>query len=268
MKTYVIALALLLAPFATLKAEDEAAPQLVQEVFQSELVYPQEKGEVQLTIAPTWQEQEEGRARQLPLVVEYGITDAWQVGLELNALTDLRTDDGDRARGLGDLELGTKYSFMNIGGSGFHAAVGVDLTLPLADPDRGLGEGTTELEPYVALGRDLPSLNNAHLFGQVALGLVRQTRGDSDEDPAHELSVNTGLIVPMHDFRLVGELNYATNRWNHDGDESELFLTPGLVWDLPGTWELGVGVPIGLTDGADDYRVITQLTWEFGGDAD
>ena len=34
-------------------------------------------------------------------------------------------------------------------------------------------------------------------------------------------------------------------------------------WDLPGTWELGIGAPIGLNDKSDNYRIITQLIYEF-----
>jgi hypothetical protein len=204
----------------------------------------------------------------LPLRVEYGLTNAWQLEMQIETLHGLRTDGGERASGLGDLEIGTKYSFMNIGGSRFHTAVGADLTLPVGDPDRGLGEGLTRFEPFVAVGRDLPNLNNAHLFGHVALGLVRRTRGESDTEPAHELSANAGIIVPMQNLRFVAELNSSTNRWNHDGKESEVYLTPGVVWHLPGRWEAGIGVPIGLNDGADRYRVVAQLIWEFGGDAD
>lgn len=270
MKTCVIAIALLLLPIAVLKADDDDArsPQLVQEVFQSELVYPQDKGEVQLTIAPELSNADEGNTRVLPLRVEYGITNAWQLEAQIETLNGLRTDRGERASGLGDVEIGTKYSFMNIGGSRLHAAVGAGLTLPTGNPNRGLGDGLTQFEPFVAVGRDLPNLGNAHLFGHVALDLVRRTRGESDTAPAHELSVNGGIIVPLQNVRLVGELNSSTNRWNHGGQESALYFTPGVVWHLPARWEAGIGVPIGLNNGADRYRVIAQLIWEFGGDGD
>src|SRR6185369_14891092 len=209
MKTSVIAIALLLLPLAVLKADDDDArsPQLVQEVFQSELVYPQDKGEVQLTIAPSSSHADEGNTRVVPLRVEYGITNAWQLEAQIETMHGLRTDGGERASGLGDVELGTMYSFMNIGGSHLHAAVGADLTLPTGNPNRGLGEGLTQFEPFVAVGRDLPNLGNAHLFGHAALDFVRRTRGESDAPAAHELSVNGGIIVPLHNLRFVGELN-------------------------------------------------------------
>ena len=51
--------------------------------------------------------------------------------------------------------------------------------------------------------------------------------------------------------------------WNRGGEESELYLTPGLVWRPSGTWEVGVGAPIGLTRDADGLRGIVKLTYEF-----
>ncbi|MEO8379114.1 MAG: hypothetical protein ABI779_05580 [Acidobacteriota bacterium] len=292
MKTSLILSAVLLCPWAAASADDvrtsvtpvtqaesaaadkaepadaeerEESQQLVQEVFQTELVYPQEKGEVQVTAAVNWNEEQDGRTKEVPLSLEYGLTDAWQIEMSLTGV-DRRFEGGDSSQGVGDLEVGTKYSFMNIGGRPLHAAVGVEVTLPVGDPDQGLGEGLLQVEPFVAVGRDFPELNRMHVFGQVGLGLVRRTRGGDDEgQPAHELSVNTGLLVPVQNFRLVAELNWASNRWNHDGDETSLFVTPGVVWDLPGTWELGVGVPIGLMNEGDRYRVITQLIYEFGG---
>jgi len=273
MKTYLITVVLLASPFVALQAqtsaeENEQPTQLVQEVFQTELVYPQDQGEVQLTARSIWNDEREGRSTEGSLAVEYGLTDAWQLEMAVPGV-DLRPDGGDSSSGLGDLEVGTKYAFMNIGGSHLHAAVGVDVTLPTGDPDRGLGEGLLGVEPYLSLGRDLPEWNNAHVFGQVGLGLVRRSRSSDEGDdaaPAHELSFNTGLVVPVGNARLIGGLNWSSNKWNHDGDESSLFVTPGVVWDLPGTWEAGVGVPIGLTDSSDRYRVVGQLIWEFGGD--
>ena len=42
----------------------------------------------------------------------------------------------------------------------------------------------------------------------------------------------------------------------------ERYISPGLVWDFPGTWELRVGAPTGLNEKTDNYRIITQLIYE------
>lgn len=94
---------------------------------------------------------------------------------------------------------------------------------------------------------------------------VRSAEAADDEEgepAAHEIFVNTGFFVPLGRFRLTQELNWSNNRWNHGGEENELFWTPGVVIDLPGDQEIGLGVPIGLTDDADDVRIIAMWTWE------
>jgi len=58
---------------------DDEASKAPQEVFQTELVFPQEKGETQLTLIPQFNDGDEADVRQLGVVMEYGITDQWQV---------------------------------------------------------------------------------------------------------------------------------------------------------------------------------------------
>ena len=81
---------------------EEPDEQPMQEAFAGELVYPQEQREVQLTLGPSadWCCD---RAWDLPLTVEYGLTDAWQVEVEWTSLASIRAAGHDRATGIGDL---------------------------------------------------------------------------------------------------------------------------------------------------------------------
>ncbi len=60
----------------------DADEQPIQEVFQTELVYPQERGEVQLTFSPRYGKGGGQSLFQAPVSVEYGITKNWQVEVE------------------------------------------------------------------------------------------------------------------------------------------------------------------------------------------
>lgn len=241
--------------------------QPLQEVFQTELVYPQEEGEVQFTLAPKFSEGDDRDIIQIPIIVEYGITDSWQFEVAWDAHVNRNPESGPTTRGVGDFEIGTKYSFMNIADSDFHAAVGFDIGFSTGDIDKELTEGFTEYEPFLILAKDFPNLNNSQIFTQVSIGFVDRTKNhadpDEDEPEAHELNWNIGFFIPYQQLRITAEFNWKTNEWNNSGEENELFVTPGLVWDLPGTWELGVGVPIGLNSKSDNYRIITQLSYEF-----
>ncbi len=239
--------------------------QPLQEVFQTELVYPQERGEVQLTAAPRYRSGADEDLFELPLAVEYGITDAWQVGLDWRSIVHRRPREEDSTTGAGGLEVETKYSFMNVGESDFHAALAFSLGIPLGDVDRGLTEGFLEYEPAVLLAYDFPRLANSQLFTEVRVGFVQRVRSPSDPDeaepPSHELGWSSGFFVPVGPIRLTLELTLETNEWNNRGEEAGWSLTPGVVWDLPGRWEIGIGVPIGLS-GDEEWAATGLLIYE------
>lgn len=245
--------------------------QPLEEVFQTELVYPQDRGEVQLTFGPRKFSGGEESA-EIPIAAEYGITDRLQVEIEYAAFTSIRLDTNGNARGPGDLEIGTKYSFMNIRGSNVHAAVGCNIELPTGDVSQGLSEGLVEVEPFACFAKDFPSLHRMQLFGQVGVDLVNRTKTapdndteDSDEAPLdpHEFFLNVGTFVPIGKFRGTMELNWTTNQWNNLGNESAVYVTPGIVWVPKSGLEFGIGLPVGVSHDADHLRVIGLLIYEF-----
>lgn len=258
-----LALHLALGLWGVAAVQGEEIEQPIQEVFQTELVYPQEQHELQLTLTPQWQSGPEEERFQSRIGLEFGITDMLQVGLEWDVFSQLEPEDGERASGVGDLEIGFKYARMDPEG-GLHFAFGLEIGLPLADVDDELGEGLLEVEPFVVVARDFTDFQ---LFAQVGVGLV--SRVESPEDPeeeepeAHELGINLGVFFPAGSVVVTAEINWSTNTWNHDGEDNELYLTPGLVRPFAGGWEAGLGIPIGLNDDSDDFRLIAMLTAEF-----
>jgi hypothetical protein len=147
--------------------------------------------------------------------------------------------------------------------------VGFEVAMPTGSLRKGISEGVAEYEPFLILARDVPALRNLHLSLQLALGFAdrwRSEAGDEEgeaEPAAHELNAGLAMFLPAGPARYTLELTWSSNAWNHGGDETEAYLTPGLVLDLPGTWEVGMGVPIGLTRDADDFRVMGHLIYEF-----
>ena len=258
-----------LTTFAQAQAEDiEAREQPIQEVFQTGLVYPQERGEVQLSYTSRFSKGKDHSSLQTPLNLEYGITDRWQIEIEWDALSR-RTEGKATTRGRGDLSIGTQYSFMNIRRSNFHSAVGFEVSLPTGSVEKELSEGFIEYEPYLIIARDFPKLNNMQIFSQVGVGFVQRARrqradADKDEPAAHEFNLGVGMFVPFRHLVFTSEFNLSTNRWNNGGREREMYATPGVVWRLPRNWEIGVGAPFGLTRDADKSGAILRVVYEFG----
>jgi len=240
--------------------------QPLQEVFQTELVYPQERGEVQLTFAPQFAAENKRDLLRYSLEIEYGLTDAWQVGLDWDSLV-LSDAPGTKTSGIGDLELETQYSFMNITDFDVHAAFKFGVGFPTGSAKRGLSEGFMEYEPSVLLAKDFPILSYCQLFTQIGARFVDRVKDpaeDEEREPAaHEFFWSSGVFLPTAWGVLSNELIWATNTWNNKGEEEKLFYTPGVVIPFAGGWEVGMGVPIGLTKQSDDVRIIGHVIYEF-----
>lgn len=73
-------------------AQDEKIRELFQELPLGESVYPQEKGELQFTTGFRYPD-EESDNWGTPVFFEYGITDYFQIGLEIPIQSEL--DDGE-----------------------------------------------------------------------------------------------------------------------------------------------------------------------------
>jgi len=55
---------------------------------------------------------------------------------------------------------------------------------------------------------------------------------DSDDEPepaAHEPFWSSGFLLPLKPLVVSGEITWLNNRWNHDGEENQLYVTPGLT---------------------------------------
>ena len=239
--------------------------QPLQEVFQAEVVYPQEKGSFQITTGLNLHTTSGASFWQIPINLEYGITDRWQVGFQGSAIRTNHVVGLSRLGG-GDLGIATKYSLMHVADSNSHLAIGFELSLPIGEISKGMSEGLIQYEPFLIAARDFPGLKHLQAFTQAGLTIVQRARRgvpEKGETEAHEFSLTSGFFVPFRQWCITTEFNWATNKWNHDGKESSHSLTPGLVWRLSGNWEIGVGSPISLGNDSSDSRLILKVTRDF-----
>jgi hypothetical protein len=239
----------------------------IEELFMNDLVYPQDKGEWEFELASIYQNNRTADTFTMPLSVEYGLSDRWQVEAEWDSFINSHTADGGTASGIGDLELGTQYSFMSIAGSEFHIAPRFTVGIPLGDVNRGLSEGFMEYEPAVIIARDFPNLHRTQIFTEIGVNFVQRVKFPTEEDDAdpaaHELNVGAGFFTPWKHGAVSLEFNCVNNTWNHHGQENQVIITPGGILKLPGGFEIGVAIPVGLNRQSDRYDVIAHIVWEF-----
>jgi hypothetical protein len=223
-------------------AHDSEEP--IQEVFKSDLVFAQEAGEFQFSIMPQYAQSGEESSWAIPLSIEYGITDNLQLEFEWVSYGQNDPHDEGASRGIGDAEIGLQYSWMEISGSEVHAALGLEVGIPLGDDKEELGEGEKSLATYLVLGVNFT--DSLHAFMQLGV--------EYPEHETRERYSNVGLVGKITDDAAL-TLEYS---WQ----ESERYITPGLVWSPADDWELGLGVSVGLDDEANDYQFILHIIIE------
>jgi len=240
----------------------------IEEVFKTDLVYPQEKGELELEVTSLYQKNtSHSDTWSFPLSLEYGLTDNWQMEAEWNSFIQRDVHGHSVASGIGDLELGSQYSFMNVGGSLFHIAPRFSVEIPLGDVNTDLSEGFVEYEPAVIVARDFPELHQSQLFTEIGASFVQRVKSpaetDDEEPAAHEFDLGAGFFTLFPFGATTLEFDWSDNKWNHHGEENQLYLTPGILWKVAREVELGVGIPVGLNQQSDRYDIAAHVVWEF-----
>ena len=248
---------------------DKLVPQPIQEMFQSNLVYPQEEDEIQFTLFPSFSKNQSAEKARTLFEVEYGITDAFQIIFEWDGLLYKNPNNGPSISGPGNIEVGAQYSWMGLGDGNTHFSFGNLIELPVGPVDDGLTEGFLEVNPFIVLARDFPESNQSQIFVELGFNWAEKIRTvPSGSDPAlNSISWNVGAFYPIGSWRATLELNGSNNEWD-GGNTNEIFVTPGIINKLSREWEIGIAAPIGTTSTTDDYRVVGYLMWEFELDDD
>lgn len=218
--------------------------QTVNELFQSNTVYAQETDELQLTLRPEYSYNESDEHWLLSVGAEYGITDALQIEVEWTAYVRDEPDMESSADGVGDLSLGLQYSWLNIGNKPLHAAIALEVVLDAGDDDLESNEEGTVWEPSLVVAFRPEFLMGIEAFVEI---------GSAISSEESETFFNIGGYRAFDNQLLSLEYNY---------EDKARYLTPGISRRWQNGWEAGMGIPVGLNDDADDFRVIFLLIYE------
>lgn len=260
------ALAMLLAPGLAHAESAECgarrAHRPVQDLFASDVVYLQERGETQLEVKPSRLTSDEGRTTTLTAVGEHGLTDWWQFEVEWDAREWTRSPEGERSSQRGDLAFGSRVGWRCIGGAPYHLSVSADLELP-AETDAGSSDagGQTgrplRFAPSLILARDAG--RTIQIFTSMSMSTPINHR---EVQPGRTYVSDTGFFVRLvHGFRVTSEL--AVERGAERGTDVQWI--PGILWHRRDTLEVGVGLLTAVTHDAP-HGIAGHFVFELGGD--
>ena len=242
-------LGILLLAWATISqgfGQRQDLEQPIQQFFISKIVFPQEKGEWEITMIPALRKSDVATNLEFGWKVEYGFSDQLELELEMSYLW-LKPVGLSHPNGLGNVELGVLYNFVPLDRP---VAVSVSSEVELPAGGENVSDDEVEWQTLLILAK---SFGRAQVHLNVGVDLA---------EAHHQFIYNVASVIPLNQsFALTLEVNGIELI-----EEHEPYLTPGLyfrAFDEEPLFELGVGFPIALTGDSTPWGVIGKLTMEF-----
>jgi hypothetical protein len=234
------------------------------ELVFADSIVPQDRHETMLTTSG-WYSRQRGDVHDALLTqkVEWGISDKLQISTFVNALRS-SNQNGSTTTGMGDFEVGARYTWATVGSPFTHIAVAFDAGFPTGNPTKALGEAAYTVSPSLLLSHEF-SKGKYQAFTTDGLEfVVAHKKVEPSDPPHHSVFSNSGISMRLGHGWAIGELSVSSNRWS-GGNDTQVAVTPSYVWRLARRAELLLGVPIGLTSSADHIGGVVKFTFELGG---
>lgn len=165
-----------------------------------------------------------------------------------------RVKAGTTESGFNDLTLGAKWNFMNVDKTAL--SVKPYLTLPVGDENKGLGAGkvgygasliaSMEIDKRIAFDanvlldhQEIKNANSVNTFGGSVAGKFQATK----------------------ELKALAEV--AVSKADTDGAKAQAVLTVGAIYEVAEDIDVDLGARLGLTKEAEDYVVLTGVTFKF-----
>ncbi len=203
------------------------------ELVFADSIVPQDRHEWMLTTGGWFFRHGGISNKMLTQKVEWGISDQLQVSTFVQVVNSSNSV-GSTKTGIGDIEIGARYTWEKVGSEYTHLAVAADANFPTGDPRRGLGEGVYSVSPSVLVSRELRQ-GKYQLFSTTGAELVvKRRRLDPSQDlPRSSIFSNSGMSIRAGQGWAVGEISVSSNRWN-GGDETRAFSRLPIFGVSPG----------------------------------
>ncbi len=155
-----------------------------------------------------------------------------------------------------DIRIGGQYNLRQmIDPKIAMVAAQVVIALPIADDKKGLDKGEFQLEPSIVAYKSFGEMGGGVLAGYAQVGFNLSSG-------AHHLILAAAPTYTVYnDWTLVSEFYLACGRITKAGSASDLEWIPGVIYRGLKGFELGLGIPVGVTSDAPDWGIIGKVTW-------
>lgn len=197
-----------------------------------------------------------------PFGLTYGLVPRVEVGAGFGGQSEERTEvlaetgreETQNESGIGDLNLGAKWQFLESCPFGARQALAASVKFPTADEDKDLGSGETDCDLTWIASRSIGENAGVHL------NLGYSWMGGPDDDVLHygvALDCQIGNAV-----QWVGEV--LAEKELADGTETVAQYNTGFRWSPVENLTLDVAAGSKISADAPDFTGTVGLTWAFG----
>jgi len=163
--------------------------------------------------------------------------------------------------GMGDLLLGTIFTFNSQWDMPFYLDGGLKLKIPTADEEKGLGTGEADLSFNLDIEKTFYSqyLNPFTLFGQLGYKYM----GSSESLPLNNISFyRLGLDFHLH-HKVISGITYDYRTAMSGSQFSVKELLVYLDWKIDNNWSINGYAVKGFSDGSPERAYGLQLTHHY-----
>ena len=262
-----IALSIVLPPCVGHAQGENRAPN--RELFATALPYPQERGELQLSLGPRYNVWRSDRRAAGELSVEFGITDRWQLELEATAHGTGRRASAASVH-FDAVGLGVQRSWMGSATSRWHAALGaaIEVEREQGDGDAAVQAGAEEqaTSQHIAVSfsavRDVERLFGLKLAASATISVPSARVPLRAALRERELSSHLAAMLPLGHVVLSTEVSWSPELLPHVSD-SRAIITPGVLLSLPASFQIGIATSQSLARSLRSKDVSVKLIYEF-----
>lgn len=246
-----------IAPAVALAVSLAVAPALAMDTDDPGTVAP--KG-MDIELSGKYAKSAEGGETGLSLAATTGILSNLDFGLTIPyTITD--PDVGGGESGIGDLEAGVKFRFLEAEGARPALALTVGATIPTGNKEKGLGSGEADPSTALVAGFELKPVNI-----YLNLGYGRLNSADTDAFEKADIFSASAAVEWAITEPLAINAEFLCESPGAGGDDAPLAVTAGAAYTFSKMIALDGGVHIGLSDAAPDWGLFATLTVALGGE--
>jgi hypothetical protein len=188
------------------------------------------------------------------LTLTYGLLERMDIGIGSGYLF-INPAEGDKVNGFSDTPLKIKYRFLDQKDWIPSFAVSSTPIIPTANRSKGLGLGKVDFNLNTLFTWNLSKR------WQLYTNLGYTFTGENHVNDEFNYSI-AGQFVLSDDWALVGEI-VGVNNFNGNKNDDPISGLAGTQYMLSDSFILDIGVGIGISKAAPDYRITTGFTLFF-----